>query len=295
MEVDEALIWTSRPVLHRPILVVALKGYFDAAEVATGAVSWLRNARLVETVAEIDCDPFYDFTQERPMARLDEDGERHIDWPANTIEALRFEGAPHDLVIVQGVEPHIRWRTFADCIVHVAEELNCEAVVTLGAGAEPVPHTRPPAVVGSTTDARLASSLGLQRPQYQGITGLIGVLLERLDREDIPSISLRVGVPHYLTNAKHPAASASLLAHLEHVMGVPTNVGAMQGDVNRWRDMHDAAVEADDQARLFVRMLEVEYDRRVENTIPTGDDLAEEFERFLDERRFDDPDDVDPI
>jgi hypothetical protein len=195
----------------------------------------------------------------------------------------------HDLVLVDGTEPHIRWRTFADSIVIAAQELRCEAVVTLGAGAEPVPHTRAPMVTGSTTEDDLASSLGLQRPQYQGITGLIGVLLERLEREDVPSISLRVGVPHYLTNAKHPAASAALLSHLEHVVGVPTNVAAMQGDVNRWRDMHDAAVEADDQARLFVRMLEAEYDRRVERTIPTADDLAEQFERFLDERRDDDP------
>jgi proteasome assembly chaperone (PAC2) family protein len=289
MEVDEVLTWTSHPVLNRPIMVVALKGFFDAAEVATGALSWLRNARLIETVAEIDGDPFYDFTQERPLVQLDDRGERTVLWPTNTIEALRFPGTAHDLVLVDGTEPHIRWRTFADSIVIAAQELRCEAVVTLGAGAEPVPHTRAPMVTGSTTEDDLASSLGLQRPQYQGITGLIGVLLERLEREDVPSISLRVGVPHYLTNAKHPAASAALLSHLEHVVGVPTNVAAMQGDVNRWRDMHDAAVEADDQARLFVRMLEAEYDRRVERTIPTADDLAEQFERFLDERRDDDP------
>lgn len=288
MEVDEALIWTSHPVLHRPIMVVALRGFFDAAEVATGAISWLRNARMVETVAEIDCDPFYDFTQERPQARIDDDGERQIVWPTNSIEALRYEGFPHDLVIVDGTEPHIRWRTFADCIVTAAEELGCEAVVSLGAGAEPVPHTRAPIVVGSTTEPTLARSLGLQRPSYQGITGVNGVLLERLERLDFPTISLRVGVPHYLTNAKHPAASASLLQHLEHVIGIPTNVAALNGDVSRWRDMHDAAVEADDQARLFVRMLESEYDRRVERTIPTGDDLAAEFERFLDDRRDDD-------
>lgn len=289
MEVDEVLTWTSRPVLNRPIMVVALKGFFDAAEVATGALSWLRTARLIETVAEIDGDPFYDFTQERPMVQLDDQGERTVLWPTNTIEALRFPGAAHDLVLVDGTEPHIRWRTFADSIVTAAQELRCEAVVTLGAGAEPVPHTRAPMVTGSTTEDDLASSLGLQRPQYQGITGLIGVLLERLEREDMPSISLRVGVPHYLTNARHPAASAALLSHLEHVVGVPTNIAAMQGDVNRWRDMHDAAVEADDQARLFVRMLEAEYDRRVERTIPTAEDLAEQFERFLDERRDDDP------
>lgn len=292
MEVSEALLWTSTPVLRRPIMVVAMRGWFDAASVATGAVAWLRDGRPVETVAEIDPDPFYDFTQERPQATLDEDGERHIVWPSNVADVLRSD--VHDLVLVTGVEPHVLWRTYADCIITIATELNCEAVVSLGAGAEAVPHTRVPTVVGSTTDERLATSLGLQRPQYQGITGLNGVLLERLERRDIPTISLRVGVPHYLTNAKHPAASAALLAHLEHVIGVPTHHGAMQGEISRWRTMHDAAVEADDQARMFVRMLESEYDRRTEDALPSGDDLAAEFERFLQERRDDsDADDSD--
>lgn len=289
MDVTEALLWTSRPVLNRPIMVVAMRGWFDAAQVATGAIAWLRDGRPVETVAEIDPDPFYDFTQERPQASIDDDGERHIVWPTNVIDVLRHD--THDLVLVDGVEPHVRWRTYADCIITAATVLGCEAVVSLGAGAEAVPHTRVPAVVGSTTDEDLARSLGLQRPQYQGITGMNGVLLERLERRDIPTISLRVGVPHYLTNAKHPAASAALLAHLEHVLGVPTHHGAMQGEVSRWRSMHDAAVEADDQARVFVRMLETEYDRRTEAALPSGDDLAAEFERFLQERRDDGTDD----
>jgi hypothetical protein len=291
MHVDEALTWMSRPVLHRPIMVVAMRGWFDAGSVATGAVSWLRDGRAVETVAEIDPDPFYDFTQERPQATLDDEGERHIVWPSNRVDVLRHD--VHDLVLVEGVEPHVMWRTFADCIIAVAETFGCEAVVSLGAGAEAVPHTRVPLVVGSTTDARLAASLGLQRPQYQGITGLNGVLLERLERQDIPTISLRVGVPHYLSNARHPAGSAALLAHLEHVIGVPTHHGALQGEVARWRTMHDAAVESDEQARLFVRMLEAEYDRRTEAALPSGDDIAAEFERFLEERR-DDPGD-DPL
>jgi proteasome assembly chaperone (PAC2) family protein len=292
MQVDEALDWAG-PVtpLHRPVLLVALKGWFDVGEAATSALRWLVEGRLVETVGSIDPDPFYDFTQERPEVRLDADGERHVVWPQNEIVALRQPGGSHDLVVMIGVEPHVRWRTFADCLVAAYHRLGCEAVVTVGAAAEAIPHTRLPPVVGSTTDEALARSLGLQRPTYQGVTGVAGVLQERFEREGLPAVSLRVAVPHYLASTRHPQSSAALLRHLEHVLGVPTRHAELAGDIERWRTLHDAAVEADDQARAFVRLLEIEYDRRAEASLPTGDDLAAEFERYLAARR-EDPDDA---
>ena len=294
MQVDEALQWTG-PVspLRRPVLLVAMKGWFDVGEAATAALRWLSEGRPVETVGAIDPDPFYDFTQERPAVAMDDDGERHIVWPTNELLALRFPSGAHDLVVMIGTEPHVHWRTFGDCLVAAYHRLGCEAVVTVGSAAEAVPHTRVPPVVGSTTDEALARTLGLQRPTYQGITGVAGVLQERFEREGLPAVSLRVGVPHYLATAKHPQSSAALLRHLEHVLGVPTRHADLTGDVQRWRTLHDAAVHADDQAAAFVRMLEVDFDRRAEATLPSGDDLAAEFERYLRERRGDDPDAAD--
>jgi hypothetical protein len=143
-------------------------------------------------------------------------------------------------------------------------------------------------VVGSTVDPVLARTLGLSRPSYQGITGVAGVLQEQFEREELPAISLRVGVPHYLGNAEHPQSSAALLRHLEHVLGVPTRHADLADDIERWRTLHDDAVAEDDKARHYVRMLETEFDRRAEAELPSGDDLAAEFQKFLDERRNDD-------
>lgn len=274
--------------LHRPIMVLALRGLFDIAEVATDAVDALADERMAPVVASIDPDPFYDFTQERPHVVMDHAELRQVVWPENDFRIVRFPSRAHDLVLLSGVEPHLRYATFADAIIRVASELRCEMVVTLGAAPEAVPHTRQPMVVGSSTNDGLVKALGLSRPQYQGVTGLVGVLQQRLDAAGLPAVSLRVGVPHYLGNAKHPQASAALLRHLEHVLGVPTDHGRLADDAARWATVHDEAVADDGNAAAYVRMLEHEYDRRAEASIPSADDLAAELERFLREQRPDD-------
>lgn len=274
--------------LRSPIMVVALRGWFDVAEVATDALERLVDDRVAPIIASIDADPFFDFTQERPEVELDETDRLQIRWPTNQFRLARFPGRAHDLVLLAGVEPHLRYATFADCIIEVAQRLRCDVVVTVGAAAEAVPHTRIPMVVGSSTNDGLVRALGLSRPQYQGITGLVGVLQERLDRRGIPAVSLRVGVPHYLGNAKHPQSSAALLRHLEHVLDVPTGHGALTDEIERWRALHDEAVEEDLQAAAYLRMLEADYDRRAEAALPSADDLAAELERFLREQRPDD-------
>lgn len=289
MNVDDVLTtaFEQLPPLHDPIMVIALRGWFDVAGAATDALDRLFADRVAPVVASIDPDPFFDFTQERPEVYLDEDDDRQVRWPANEFRIARYPGRAHDLVVLSGVEPHLRYATFADCIIEVAEQLGCQVVVTVGAAAEAVPHTRMPLVVGSSTNEGLVRALGLSRPQYQGVTGLVGVLQERLDRRGLPAISLRVGVPHYLGNAKHPKSSAALLRHLEHVLDVPTGHGRLTDDVGRWQALHDEAVADDMQASAYLRLLEAEYDRRTEASLPTADDLAADFERFLREQRGD--------
>lgn len=283
------LVWESGgpPALNRPIMVLALTGLFDISSVATKTIEHLVSNHKVETVATIDPDGFYDFQQERPTVWLDEYGDRQISWPANEFHAIRYPGSPHDLVVLSGVEPHVRWRTFCELVVEVARRTGCEVVVTVGASPEAVPHTRTPGVFGSTTNDELARALGLSRPQYQGPTGVFGVLQEMLDRSGLPGVSLRVPVPHYLMNAEHPKSTAALLRHLEHVIGVPTGHAALAEEIDRWTELHRTAVQDDPQARSFLEVLERDFDRRTEAAIPSADDLASQFEQFLRDQRPD--------
>jgi hypothetical protein len=291
VQVSDVLQWygVERP-LRRPVLVTAMGGWFDVARAATNAIDHLLELDDAdsELVAAIDPDPFYDFTQVRPEQRIDVDGEREIVWPENEFIAICSERATRDLVVFSGVEPHLNWRTWAETMLVVFRRLDCEALVTIGAAAEAIPHTRLPQVVGSSADPRLARALGLSRPTYQGITGLAGVLQEQFEREELPAVSLRVGVPHYLGNAEHPQSTAALLRHLEHVLGIPTQHKGFDPEIARWRSLHDDAVAEDRNAQLFVRSLEVDFDRRAEASLPSGDDLAADFQRYLDERRPDD-------
>ena len=283
MRVDEVLTTHTEGLapLKRPIMVVALTGWFDASGSATGALEWMLRERVAPVVASIDPDPFYDFTQERPEVWFDDDEVRQIRWPINEFRLARFPGGPHDLVVLSGVEPHVRWSTYCDCISALALRLGCELVVTIGANADAVPHSRVPIVVGSSTNDELVRRLGLSRPQYQGITGVVGVLQQRLETLGLPGISLRVGVPHYLGNAQHPRSSAALLHHLEHVLGIPTDHAELAAEIERWQSLHDEAVAEDAQAGVYVRMLEHQFDQRSEASLPSGDDLAAELEAFL--------------
>ena len=270
--------------LDRPVMLVGLEGWFDVASAATQAVNTFISAEQAVTVGSIDPDPFYDFTQQRPHVSID-DEIREIVWPSNEFVLQRNPGH-RDVVGLIGVEPHLSWKTYVEAIVVVAKALGCEAVVTVGSGAEAIPHSRTPPVTGSTANADLAKRLGLVAPSYQGITGVVGVLQAELEARDIPSVSLRVGVPHYLMNAEHPQATTALVRHLSHVLDVP-NTADFSDQVDSWRNVHDEITANDEQLKMYVQLLESEFDRRAEAQIPSADDLGSAFEDFLRDQRDD--------
>jgi proteasome assembly chaperone (PAC2) family protein len=267
------------PELNKPLLVVALKGLFDAAEAATTALDRLARTYDATHIADIDPETFFNFQEERPTVSLDTSGDRVITWPESRCYAVTTPGDTRDLILVSGVEPHLRWRTFADTLLELARETGAEMVITLGAMVGLAPHTRPLGVVGSAANPAVADRLGLGRPSYQGPTGLVGALHDRLDNEGMPVVSLRVSVPHYVPGPPNPEATRSLLARFELVTGVPTDHADLDEAALDWRRRIDTAVENDDELREYVTQLEEQVDDS--EAIPSGDDLAAELEAFL--------------
>ena len=170
------LVWDSEPRARRPVLVTAFAGYFDAASASTAAVDWLVAHHDASPLARIESDAFFDFQQLRPQVVLEDGVTRTIVWPENVVHVTDRGDGARDLVLLSGVEPYVRWRDFCTLVLEVAQRSGCELVVTLGATPAQVPHTRMPPVFGSSTNAALAGRLGLSRPQYQGITGVVGGL-----------------------------------------------------------------------------------------------------------------------
>ncbi|MEQ8841778.1 MAG: PAC2 family protein [Acidimicrobiales bacterium] len=283
----DQLIWENEPTrgLHSPILVTAWDGLFDVGGAATGAIEALRGVDATK-VGHIDADEFFDFNERRPYVRIDESGARRIEWPHNDIYALPLDGRDRDLVLMEGVEPHLRWRTFVDAVVEVVRRFDVRMVVTLGAMIAETPHTRPPAITGSTTDAELAALMRLDRPSYQGPTGVVGALHEHLDRIGVPAVSLRASVPHYVAGAPNPKASRALLERFERVTGLPTGWAGLDQEARDWEARVDDAMADDADISRYVRHLEERYDARTASSLPNADDLAAEFERFL--RQHDD-------
>ena len=269
--------------LERPLLVVAFRGLFDASGSATASIEWLAGKFGHETVGEIDPETFFDFTQERPVLFIDEDGERRLRWPRNEVVVAETPADQRDLLMVSGIEPHLRWRTFAQTLTEVVHRTGVETVVTLGSMVGMAPHTRPPAVTGSSTNELLADRLGLDKPSYQGPTGVVGVLHDTLDRAGIPVISLRVSVPHYVPDTPNPKATRALLRWFEQVSGVDTAYAELDTAAADWQHHVDAAVAGDDELILYVRRLEEQADQS-EELMPSGDDLAAELEAFLREQ-----------
>lgn len=277
------LIWNEVPELRRPMLLAAFEGIFDAAESATSALKWISDRAESTPMAEIDPETFFNFQETRPMARLAPDGTRVIDWPKTEIRAARTESV-RDLVVMTGIEPHLRWNGFSDYVVEVARRSGCEMVVTVGAMVAMVPHTRPFAVTGSAQHPELVRRLNLSPPSYEGPTSLAGVINERLEQANVPVIALRVAVPHYVPGPPNPKATRALLRRLQHATGVTTGYEELDQDVTDWSSRVDQAVASDDESKEYVARLERQVDSD-EERLPSGDDLAAELEAFLRDQR----------
>lgn len=277
------LSWTSEVELERPLMVLALKGLFDAAQAATAAIEHLADVYDAEPFAEIDPESFFNFLRQRPTVELDSNGDRTIHWPVARAHAARTPDGKRDLVLVSGVEPHLRWRTFADTLLELAHSTKTEMVITIGAMAGMAPHTRTLGVVGSAANPAVADRLGLSRPSYQGPTGLIGVLHDRLDAAGMPVVSLRVSVPHYVSGSPNAEATRSLLARFELVTGVRSNHASLDDEAAEWRKRIDASVADDRELSAYVKHLEEQIDEA--EVLPSGDDLAAELEAFLRDER----------
>jgi predicted ATP-grasp superfamily ATP-dependent carboligase len=272
----------STPRLRAPTMIAAFQGWNDAGGAASLAAGYLRVATDAERFAVVDPDPFIDYQQTRPTVTLLDGQVRKVEWPET--EILASEDA--DIVIVLGPEPNMRWRAYTDAICGLASQIGVGLVVTLGALLADTPHTRPVPVSSTASDEELIAQLALTRSNYEGPTGIVGVLHDACARAGLRSASLWAATPHYISATPNPRAAVALLERLSELVGTPGPSGELVRAASEYAVRVAAAVAEDPELAGYVEQLESAAD---EEDPPTGEDLARDFERYLREQGGEEP------
>jgi len=279
---QDALRWFDRPTLDHPVVIASFRGWNDAGDSASTAASYLAERWLLDAVAEIDPEEFFNFTETRPEVRLDDDGQRVIDWPENRFYAGTVPGTSQDVVILTGTEPQLRWRTFCGLIVDVAESFGADMVVTLGALLTDIPHTRPTSIMGTAEDDELIDRLDLRRSTYEGPTGIVGTLHQQCTDQALPTVSLWSAVPSYVPGSPSPKAQLALIERAAVLLDVGITATELEIASAEYERQIDALVEDDEESAEYVSALERAYD--ASELDDDSDTLVDEVERFLRER-----------
>jgi len=278
----EHVRWIRRTELRRPVIVSAFTGWNDAAESASTALKHLIENTDATPLAEIDPEPFTDFATIRPHVRLDESGSRQIVWPTVTLWSIALP--ERDLVVLLGPEPALRWRTFCEQILGVAQAVGVRLVVSLGALLADVPHRRDTHVIGTGSDEATIDRFDLRRSQYEGPTGIVGILSDAAHRAGLPSVSLWAAVPAYAAQIPSPKASTALLDRLSDITHSTLPTSALVARVEHYEEQVDQLIESDPSLSRYVERIENsddfdEYDDDYEDDddieLLVGDDSSE--------------------
>src|SRR5918994_6828190 len=275
-----------RPDLEHPVLVAAFRGWNDGGQGATLAAGYLARVWNAQKFAEIDPEGFVDFQANRPHVSLDEGLTRKIEWPENSFYSARIRGA-RDVILLLGVEPNLRWRTFSRLVIDLARDLDVQLVVTLGSLLADVPHTRAAPVTGAASDPQLVADLGLQHSRYEGPTGIVGVLGDACRHAGLPAASLWAAVPHYVSLAPSPRAARALCERLGALLEIPIDTAELAEAEETYAAQVTEAVASDPETAEYVADLERrtdDLDLEEHEDLPSGDSLAAELTQFLRER-----------
>lgn len=261
-------------------MVLAFQGWNDAAEAASKATEHLLSLWPSQLIAEVESEDFYDYQVNRPQVFLDESGERELSWPTTTIHSVLVPHYDRDLIIVTGVEPSMRWRTFVGEILSLGEDLNMSMVISLGSLLADVPHTRPIPVTLSAASAALAKKFDVEMSRYEGPTGILGAIQDGCNARDIEAISLWAAIPHYVSAPPCPKATLALINHLEDLLDLNIPEGELPDDSRAWELGATQIMEEDSEITEYVQSLEESKDA-AELPEASGESIAREFERYL--------------
>lgn len=275
------------PTLFEPVMVVMLTGWIDASSAAAAAMATVQEEWSVRPLATFDGDTFIDYRARRPTMELREGVNVRLVWADIELHVGR-DAEGHDVLTLSGPEPDSQWRKFADVVSTLGIELGVRQMVALGAYPFATPHTRDPRLSSSSPSADVVADLAYLKNSVDVPAGMGAVLEHAFTDKGVPALGIWAQVPHYVSAMSYPAASLALLTGLQEVSGLVVDAAAIRQETIIQRQRLDQLVAGNDEHRAMVNQLEDLYDQAKQQTdllgtggMPTGDELAAEFEQFL--------------
>lgn len=271
--------------LRDPVLVMALDGWTDAGQGGSAAAEELRTQLGSTLLGTFDPDRLFDYRDRRPLLDIDRGMLGDAEWPSLELHWSRSPAGP-DLLIVVGGEPDLAWRTVCRDVAELAATAGIGRYVGLGSVPGPVPHTRAVRLLTTSDDEELLERYG--RPHERVIVpASFQVALEASLREaDVTTLGLWARVPHYVASP-YPEASKVLLQALAAQLEIDLDTDVFDDEIDEHRQKLDVAAEGSPEVRAHIQALEEAYDQDIADEggltgpLPTGDQIAAEFERFL--------------
>ena len=273
------------PELHDAVIIAAFEGWNDAADAASDALDHLDAIWSARPIIEIDDESYYDYQVNRPVIRQVDGVTRELVWPSMQISHCRPPGSDRDIVLMHGVEPNMRWRSFCAELLTIADKLNVDTVVILGALLADTPHTRPVPVSGAAYSAESAKFFGLEESRYEGPTGIAGVFQDACVAAGIPAVTFWAAVPHYVSQPPSPKATVALLRRVEEVLDIEVPLADLPAQAEEWELAVSEMAADDEEIADSVASLEQRGDSQIDVNEALskidGDTLAADFERYL--------------
>ena len=268
------------PQLNSPVLIAAFEGWNDGANSATTTVRHLSDQWGGQLLATMDPESYYDFQVQRPIINIESKGVRSLTWPTTSVSVAHLANSSHDAVLVNGIEPSMRWPSFCSELLDLADSLGVQQVIVLGALLAATPHTRPVPITGFASDATLADRLGFETTTYEGPTGIVGVLQSQAQDGGFSAVSLWAQVPYYVAEPPCPKATLALLAMLEDLVDVSIDLGDLPEDARAWQRGAEELAADDPDVAEYVQQLEEVRDA-ADLPEASGEAIAREFQRYL--------------
>ncbi|MCZ6749442.1 MAG: PAC2 family protein [SAR324 cluster bacterium] len=242
------------PKLKDPLIVAAFEGWNDGGQAASTAVRHLIETLNAEKFAWIDPEEYYVFTETRPKVKLEEGRLRKVVWHTNEFYHAQLSGADRDIVLLIGTEPHLKWRGYSQNVLDLVQSLGAKTFVTLGGFLGDTLYTLPVQISGFCNDASIEERFNLQRTNYEGPTGIVGVLSDFARQAELVTLSLWAAVPYYIS-IPNPKGAHALLNKLQEVFDFAIDLSAIEAEANTFDNEINNIVAKDPSVAAYVREL----------------------------------------